>query len=116
MMLRRTFLKLTGAMAIVLTTPLFAKKEKPEWIRISDEFPKVGQEIVVKGKFSFNRDTTELWFGKVDEIDKESMCVATYENREIIRNTTVRKRIGPCYVYFPTIDDDLQICWRPKNE
>jgi hypothetical protein len=43
---RRTFLKLTGATAILIATPLIAKPE-PKWIRLSDSVPQPGQKIIL---------------------------------------------------------------------
>jgi len=61
---RRTFLKLTGATAVLVTTPLsFAKKEEtPQWIRLAVEQPRIGQKVVLCDLSTCN---SYAWYGKV---------------------------------------------------
>jgi hypothetical protein len=63
---RRTFLKLTGATAVLATTPLtFAeKKETQQWIRLADNPPKKGQKVVM---CCLGSGRTTVWYGTIEE-------------------------------------------------
>lgn len=44
---RRIFLKTVGATAILIATPVIAKTFKPQWIKLADRPPKIGQHFIL---------------------------------------------------------------------
>jgi hypothetical protein len=71
-MKRRTFLKLTGATAVLATTPLTfaAKKEIPQWVKLSDQLPDIDQKVVV---CEVGPDDVSAWYGRVEKNDIQLM-------------------------------------------
>lgn len=53
---RRTFIKLTGATAVVVTTGIsIAKTPEPQWINFTEQLPKPGQRVALFTRFRNNK-------------------------------------------------------------
>lgn len=80
---RRTFLQSVGATAVlVVSVPVLAKKEKPYWIKMTDEKPKIGQDVLIFSYSEYSRKygdckNVSLSFSKVDNCIKyPALCTS----------------------------------------
>ena len=92
-MLRRTFLKSVGAVAVAISVPETLAKEKqqvskfykwaePTWINFTEEMPKVGQKIAVFTYFGKNSEKMEVATGVV--LDKKDFAQGKYYEEDIL--------------------------------
>jgi len=63
---RRTFIKLTGATAVAVTTPLMAFASESQWIDFVNQMPKIGQKIAMLTYFE-NHKSMNVCTGVVDK-------------------------------------------------
>ena len=78
---RRTFIKTTGIGVVSLLGPsfLFAGEKEQEWIRLPDQRPKVGQNIVVLYEY---KKVREICCGRVSKSEKDHLFIDfSSENR-----------------------------------
>lgn len=62
---RRTFIKLTGATAVVVTTGIsIAKTSEPQWINFTEQMPKEGQKVALFTRF-WNNKNQNISLGEV---------------------------------------------------
>ncbi len=96
---RRTFLKLTGATAVLAATPLSlaGKKEIPQWIRLTEQLPEVGQKVVM---CCLGTEKTTAWHGRVAEVgvwgdNSVAYSVLKYEYYDTYRGKKIVGRCSP---------------------
>lgn len=69
---RRTFIKSAGVAILMVSTPVFAGRIEQQWIKYTDQMPKVGHYIVVLYVY---KEVREVCCGRVSISKKDNIFV-----------------------------------------